>query len=390
MARTSMASMADMTKQLLAALLLFSALLIPGPGRASDHADPMWLAEDEQEANITGLFFYPDGDRWVAILDVRRSLIGPPPYNLEPFEYDIHLDFHTKLRFDKAEDVARYGGTIEAPEGIAPDATIRIRLNNDTTVKEKSFKGLGDPQNIQVYSGIRDDPFIFPRFFKVNVVTMAFSIPKSAFPEHAESWLLWATSKRVNGGEQIDHVGRSNRTQLGRFEILNTIPPSQHVAEIREKGESRAKVQDFLKQWLPPLANLNQLSGFFIRHYDSVPDVMVFTTTRPPGFPNGRRLEDDVALLTCAQGDCPLQENAFIDTTQWPRATVNDKPLSNEFPYLAEPWPFKPQPEGAPGPYVYRFFARPAVQIGIVALVLLLIASQRDSLVQTTVRLLGM
>jgi len=363
----------NMTNPLFAALLLFSAFLIPGTGQASDHADPMWLAEDEQEANITGLFFYPDGDRWVAILDVRRSLIGPPPYNLEPFEYNIHLDFHTKLRFDNAEDVARYGGTIVAPERIAPDATIRIRLNNDTTVKEKTFKGLGDPQDIQVYSGVRDDPFIFPKFFNVNVITMAFSIPKSAFPEHAENWLLWATSNRVSNGEQIDHVGRSNRTQLGRFEILNPIPPSQHVAEIREKSESRAKVQEFLAQWLPPLANLNQLSGFFIRHYDAVPDVMVFTTTRPAGFPNGRRLEDDVALLTCAQGDCPLQENAFIDTTQWPRSTVNDKPLSSEFPYLAQPWPSMPQPAGATGPYVYRFFARPAVQIGIAALVFVLI-----------------
>ncbi len=370
MARTMMANMA---KQLFVALLLFFALLIPGTGRASDHADPMWLVEDEQEANITGLFFYPDGDRWIAILDVRRSLIGPPPYNLDPFEYNIHLDFHTKLRFDNAEDVARYGGTIVAPEGIAPDATIRIRLNNDMTVKEKTFKGIGDPQDVQVYSGVRDDPFIFPKFFNVNVITMAFSIPKSAFPEHAENWLLWATSNRVSNGEQIDHVGRSNRTQLGRFEILNPIPPSQHVAEIREKGESRAKVQEFLAQWLPPLANLNQLSGFFIRHYDSVPDVMVFTKTRPAGFPNGRRLEDDVALLTCAQGDCPLQENAFIDTTQWPRSTVNDKPLSSEFPYLAEPWPFRPQPAGASGPYVYRFFARPAVQIGIAALVFVLI-----------------
>lgn len=202
---------------------------------------------------------------------------------------------------------------------------------------------------------------------------MAFSIPKSSFPEHAQSWLLWATSSRVDGGAQIDHVGRSNRTQLGRFEILNTIPPSRHVAEIKEKAESRSSVQAFLGRWLPPLANLNQLSGFLIRHYDAVPDVMIFTQTRPPGFPNGRRLEDDVALLTCAQGDCPLQENAFIDTKQWPRSTVNDKPLSNVFPYLAEPWPDKPQPEGASGPYVVRFFMRPLVQIAIAALVLLFV-----------------
>jgi hypothetical protein len=362
------------TRVLWAALFVSTAALLPDIGRASDHADPLWLAEDEQEANITGLFFFPDGDRWIAILDVRRSLVGPPPYNLEPFEYNIHFDFHTKLRFDNAEDTARYGGSIDTPDGIAPDATIRIRLGNDVSVKEQSFKGLANAQDIEVYTGVRDDPFIFPRFFDVNVITMAFSIPKSSFPAQAESWLLWATSNRAEGGEQIDHVGRSNRTQLGRFDILNTIPPSRHVAEIREKGESRAEVQKFLSNWAPPLANLNQLSGFFIRHYDAVPDVMLFTTSRSAGFPNGRRLEDDVALLTCAQGDCPLQENAFIDTTQWPRSTVNDRPFSNEFPYLAEPWPYKPQPAGATGPYVIRFLMRPIVWIVIGALALFLIA----------------
>jgi hypothetical protein len=53
-------------------------------------------------------------------------------------------------------------------------------------------------------------------------------------------------------------------------------------------------------------------------------------------------LTDDVALLTCEQGDCPLIENSFIDSKEWPRATVNDKPFLTEFPYLAEPWPSTP------------------------------------------------
>ncbi len=331
----------------------------------------MWLPEDDQEANITGLFFFPDGDQYVLILDVRRALTGPPPYNLEPFEYNIHLDFHTPLHFENAEDVARYGGSIEKPENIGPDATITFRLNNDTTVKQQTFKGFKALDKIRVYTGVRDDPFIFPKFFGVNVITMVLSVPKSSFPEHAQSWLLWATTNRVSNGEQIDHVGRSNRTQLGRFEILNTLPPSQHVAAIKTAATSRKQVQDFLAQAAPPLANLNQLSGFLIRHYDTFPDVMIFTTTRPPGFPNGRRLEDDVAVLTCAQGDCPLQENSFIDSNQWPRATVNDKPLLKEFPYLAEPWPYKPQNSGAWGPYVLQFFS---TAFGMVVLAAILVA----------------
>jgi len=328
---------------------------------ASDHADPFKISAEEQAANLTGLFFYPKGDQYILILDVRRSLTAAPPYVLEPFEFDINMDTHSEVTFDNPEDKARYGGTIVNPEGISPDVHIKIHLNNDVTVKDKLFEGLKNPEKIVLYTGVRDDPFIFPRFFNVNVITMVMSIPKSSFSESQKTWLLWATSRRVNG-EQFDHVGRSNRTQLGRFEILNTIPPKEHVATIKKQAESADKLQKFLQACLPPLANLNQLSGLLVRHYDYVPDVMVYTSQFEPGFPNGRRLEDDVALLTCNQGDCPLQENAFIDTKQWPRATVNDKPLLAEFPFLAEPWPAKPQatPPSC-WPYIMKYVIMPLI-----------------------------
>jgi hypothetical protein len=341
---------------------VFVLFLFSFASYASDHADPFEIAPDEQAANLTGLFFFPDGHQMIAILDVRRSLTAAPPYILEPFEFSINMDTHSKVTFDNAEDRARYGGTIANPEGIFPDISIKIRLNNDVTVKEKTFTGLKNPENIKLYTGVRDDPFIFPRFFNVNVITMVLSIPKSSFSETQKNWLLWATSERIKDGKQFDHVGRSNRTQLGRFEILNTIPPSEHVAAIKKQAESVDKIQKFLQACLPPLANLNQLSGLLVRHYDYVPDVMVYTNQFEPGFPNGRRLEDDVALLTCNQGDCPLQENAFIDTKQWPRATVNDKPLLTTFPYLAEPWPARPQtPAPSCMPYIMKYVVIPGV-----------------------------
>jgi hypothetical protein len=365
-----------------AVAMLFLAATLSRIAVASDHADPMWLAEDEQEANITGLFFFPDGDRMVVIFNVRRSLTAPPPYNLEPFEYNVHMDTHSKVSFDKAEDVARYGGTVETPETISPDVTLKFHLKNDATVKDRSFTGLASTDNIREFCGVRDDPFIFTKFFGFNVISMVVSIPASAFPP-TKTWLLWGTTNRVSNGEQIDHVGRSNRTQLGRFEILNTVPPNEHVALINKVAMHRLDIQNFLLKAAPPLANLNQLSGFLIRHYDVKPDVMIYTSESPPGFPNGRRLTDDVALLTCAQGDCPLQENAFIDHTRdnsfiWPRAVVNDKPFSSEFPYLAEPWPSSPQASGAWGPYVVRYLTNPIVQavvaIGVLALIAALIA----------------
>jgi len=81
---------------------------------------------------------------------------------------------------------------------------------------------------------------------------------------------------------------------------------------------------------------------FQMRKYDPQPDVMVYTTRNPPGFPNGRRLEDDVAHITCEIGDCVLQELSFIEGG-WPRATKNDKDFLPDFPYLADPWPNAPE-----------------------------------------------
>jgi hypothetical protein len=67
---------------------------------------------------------------------------------------------------------------------------------------------------------------------------------------------------------------------------------------------------------------------------------MIYTDRFPAAYPNGRQLADDVVAITCRTGDCLLQELSFIEGG-WPRATVNDKPFLDEWPYLAEPWPEK-------------------------------------------------
>jgi hypothetical protein len=152
----------------------------------------------------------------------------------------------------------------------------------------------------------------------------------------------------VGGGERVDHVGRSIRSQLPRFGFLNTLPPDRQVAAIQAQAERGARIQRLLTRVFPAAVNLFQ-PLFAIRPYDLAPDVMVFTTRFPAGYPNGRLLTDDVVLLTCEAGDCLLVDAAFAGSAQWPRATTNDKPFLSEFPYLAEPWPAKP-PAPSPRP----------------------------------------
>ena len=323
---------------LIAALFAFSPSLI----RASDHADPSDLTDPN--ANITGLFIFPKGDQYILIFNVRRSLTNPKPYDLSPYEYVVNIDLTTPVAFNSAEDRARYGGTIVVPEKLHTDASITVHLNDDTTLKDISFAGLKDTDRIRLYTGVRDDPFVFPRFFKVNVISMVMSIPMTAFPDGQRDFILWGTT--YNNGKQFDHVGRSVRSQLPRFGALNTAAPKDQVKLLMKEKKFWDDIYNFLKGnkewWSKAFADLIEFT-FLIRKYDLVPDVMIYTNRFPPGYPNGRLLTDDVNAQTCATGDCLLQELSFIEGA-WPRATVNDKAFLADWPYLAEPWPDKAEP----------------------------------------------
>ena len=161
---------------------------------------------------------------------------------------------------------------------------------------------------------------------------MVMTIPVSAFPDGQKDWLLWGTSSK--GNRQIDHVGRSLRTQNPRFEMLNTLPPRQHKAAIDEEHEHPSLLRDIALRF-------NMQSLFAYRTWDHVPDVMVYTTRFGVGFPNGRLLTDDVAALLAQHGDTLLLELSH-HTGGWPRRTTNDKDFLAKFPYLAAPWDDKP------------------------------------------------
>jgi hypothetical protein len=174
---------------------------------------------------------------------------------------------------------------------------------------------------------------------------MVFSMPKTAFPR--DTFILWAAA--FKGSKQVDHVGRSNRTQQARFESLNTLHPSEHVAQIM-------KDMAFWDKWYTRLSGYRETQplGAAIQiliqirsknMYDFAPDVMVYSDAREhdpdvrPGFPNGRHIQDDVAGITCAEGDCILQELAFVEG-DFPRRTTSDKPVpvDAKFPYLLAPY----------------------------------------------------
>src|SRR5207248_373337 len=129
------------------------------------------------------------------------------------------------------------------------------KTGKDASIHKNAF----EPGAINIQTGVFDDPFIFPRFFRRNVVGIVTSIPLSSLPKPAAQGpiLLWATTHR---GDQIDHVGRSLRTQLPRFGYLNTKHPRDHVKEITRVHHLPTVMEDFLATFLAPLEAH--------RHYD--------------------------------------------------------------------------------------------------------------------------
>lgn len=307
------------------------------------------------------------------ILCVRRALADSGSLHLEPYRYRIHMDTTTtpayvdrdmktaeppqqlpansgyspsggaRRTMPVQEAVARYGGFIEHPETIGDDVQIEIALNNKGGLnrfhvakgligyKEGDYVlGQFDSKRISLWTGVRDDPFIFPAFFRTNVVAMIVYIPVRYFQPDERDWLIWATSHK--GRTQLDHVGRSLRTQNPRFELLNTLHPREHVQAIQDEHENPSFVRDVALR-------LNVQSLFAYRQWDFVPDVMIYTNRFPVGFPNGRLLEDDVAALLAQHGDTLLLELSHHNA-RWPRVEENfEKPFPGTFPYLADPWP---------------------------------------------------
>jgi hypothetical protein len=339
------------------------------------------------------------GDQLIVSLCVRRALTeqrdnmplrpsDASALKLDGYTFRIHIDFNPPVRFfdeaaheQKLKELAgdakalaeylaltnderaaqfRYGGVIDRPADIADEGGLEFQLHynpgtgrpgtDDAEIAKAEMTGgwMGQrrfnivkpgekpvPGRVSVRAGIFDDPFIFPRFFRRNVVGIVSAIPLDRLPPvavHASPSrpiFVWATTHGKDG-RQIDHVGRSLRTQVPRFGHLNTLHPAQHRAAIQRVYKSPTLLEDGFSTFVGPL--------FAHRHYDDVPDVMIYDLNRPAKFPNGRALTDDVARALAEGGETLLFELSYAESEQFPRATENDKPFEAEFPFLAKRW----------------------------------------------------
>jgi hypothetical protein len=281
---------------LLTTLGLAFALAIAGPAPASDHDDtPDLKDQGRHEARISDLHVFTHGDNLVIGLCSNPAIpVGATSYTFPAvLSFAINIDDKSEVRFDDASDFATYGGTIVRPGKIGP--THKLVVTFDATGRAE-VKQIGGPKikDLQFFAGLRDDPFIRGPRIGRNVGALVFEFPLASVARHGSTLLVWATSHLTDFDEPIaDHAGRSLRSQFAENMELNFQPPKRHQSVL----------------------------GLF-------PDVVIFDTTRPAQYPNGRLLTDDVVDLV---GD------ARVLNTDAPFPSANDVPFLPDFPYLAPP-----------------------------------------------------
>lgn len=391
----------SLNRRAVVVVLILSLSVFTPNSMASDHADPISVRLfGRAESNLTGLFVFEQNEKLVLVLAARPGLTNSE-VDLSQLSFQIHVDIDSRISYatlPKNDEgrTFRYGGWVRDPENISEDLTLEFRFPHAEKQNPFSAVDAGDPiyvypivrtnhpkldatkieSSLRSWVGLRDDPFILHGFSKTNVLAMVVEIPYEVLGD-CDDFLVWGSSQ--SSGKQVDHVGRSLRTMLPRFDFLNQLHPKDHVNAIKRKHESPDVVSDLMSTFGSPF--------FGIRHYDFEPDVVIFSRKRwldtsgsmPVGindysissFPNGRRLTDDVAFLMCERGDCLLFEISTADAhaDHEVRPAKNGKDFLDEFPYLAAP------NDSPPAPEVPRLRSRTKIILGLsVALVFAIFA----------------
>lgn len=277
------------------AALLVACLWMPVS--ASDHSDaPQAGTLIRQDANLTDLHAFVVSNNLVLALSCNPAIPKSASSYVFPSDvtFEINIDNHSAVSSD---DPLGMGGTILAPDKIREDVTFRIRFGANGAPRLQTL--IHSPRHprvplLNLFAGLRDDPFIRGPRVGRNVASIVLEVPLAPLTTRQSTLLIWATTKVDDfDGLFQDLAGRSLRSMMPENNPMNLMHPRRQTTAM---GVS--------------------------------PDVMIYDTSRPAAFPNGRALTDDVVDLV---GDPRVLGN----DAPWPSA--NDVPFLSTFPYLAAP-----------------------------------------------------
>ena len=284
-------------------------------------------------------------------------------------------DTESKARVTSASELV-----INKFKGFNPDSIAKLNTIISNTAATDAIKAgnalaladIGLP--VKSFSGLRDDPFIRSPQQVKNIAAMAIELPQSLFTHGRQKILLaWSTTAFNSvSGPSSDLAGRSFATMFTPEQLsvvdsngvthpsMNVIHPSQHIAAMTAReaaapalgAATQAVRRTFLlpcQTRFQPIQSPAQNTALDI---DCAPgqrmlktaDVIIFDTTKPQQFPNGRELNNDQIDLIGTSYDPRVDNlrraemfvtgNDILGIPNVVSPSVNDIPHDTNFPYL--------------------------------------------------------
>lgn len=331
---------------------------------AADHRDAPLIQEDAA-ADIGDVYAFRnplDSDKLVLIMTVN-PLSAPEEsitYNFSPtvrYRFNIDNDGDSKAEHKIS---VRFKPTVPGPQRFT------ARFSNGTIVRgdatAPSIEPFANtpvitegPDGIRIFAGQSDDPFFFDivGFFRflagtggfsgadsfagTNVSSIVIELPLDMVAENGDTLDIWADTARKSL-TRLRYNKRRNiiRNTSGRFQQLDregnpaiaTLVPAS-LKDSFNAGVPKNDADDFAATIVATLESLGtNETNIGILASVAVPDTLTLDLSSPDGFPNGRRLEDDVidtVLSLILNG--PASDNV----------SANDMVFSTSFPYVALP-----------------------------------------------------
>ncbi len=291
------------TLALAGAIFMAAFCVYTDAARGSDHGDtPQLISMGRHDARISDLFAFTRGSKLVLILDTNPAIPASVTTYAWPsdLKLQIFIDNDSEVSYDYPKANEAFGGSVVNPADIREDISFNFDFPNGVPrLKVRGIKS--GTKQIQLFAGLRDDPFIRGPQIGKNIAALVIELPLRLVLKDSPTILLWGQSRVGDvSGPIRDQVGRSLRSQLNEFLTLNTFPPRLHRSKLHMS-----------------------------------PDVMIYNTSARAEIPNGRELTDDVIDFVASIDPGPGAQNVLQSDAPFPSA--NDKPFLSTFPYLAEP-----------------------------------------------------
>jgi len=297
----------------------------------------------DPRTDITDLYIFQNPDdptKSILILNVNpeaptHANAFDPQASYE-FKIDTNGDFEAEIAFhvlfksidEEQQTATLYRATDAAARGTGPVGQIIIHNAPVSFTQEARITTEGQ---IRFFAGLRSEPFFADPtgFFNnlqwsgqdfwagKNVFSIVLEVPNNTLGPRPEIGIWGRTMASVHGTlTPVNQMGRPGNNALRQGADTNTIPPaqqrklffSQYVATFKTFGYSETDANKLTLEWLP--------------------DILPFNYMNTAGYPNGRKLTDDIAdnLVEI------LTQGRMRDDLVYPHTDY-----LTEFPYLGIP-----------------------------------------------------